>query len=196
MEENLGSTSHKGEKIKSYTVDYKLEAIAFAKPCNNKAAARKFNVAPKTIRDWIRKEEQLHQLKQNKAYGGKRLCLEGGGQHAFDDDLEDELVQWITERRGNELCVSTKLTQLKAKKMHEEKTINDLNSKTINFSDGWVQMFMRRHGLSIRRRTTEAQKNPSQLIDKLCTYIMKVRKLRQRMNYDMKYIIAMDETAV
>lgn len=168
MEEKLGSTSRKGEKINSYTVDYKLKAIAFAKSCNNKAAARKFNVAPKTIRDWIRKEEQLRQLKQNKAYSGKRLRLEGGGQHAFDDDLEDKLVQWITERRGNGLRVSTKLTQLKAKKMHEDKTINDLNSKTINFSDGWVQMFMGRHGLSIRRRTIEAQKNSSQLIDKLC----------------------------
>ena len=131
-------------------------------------------------------------------YGGKHLRLEGGGQHAFDDDLEDELVQWITERRGNGLCVSRKLIQLKAKKMQEEKTITDLNSKTISFSDGWVQKFMRRHGLSIRRRTTEAQKNPSQLIDKLCAYVVKVRKLRQRVNYDMEDIIAiyMDETAV
>ena len=71
MEQKLGSTSHKGEKIKSYTVDVKLEAIAFAKSCNNKAAAQKFNVAP--IRDWIRKEEQLRLMKQNNAYGGKRL---------------------------------------------------------------------------------------------------------------------------
>ena len=52
-----------------------MEAIAFAKSCNNKAAARKFNVAPKTIRDWIRKEEQLRLMKQSNAYGGKRLRL-------------------------------------------------------------------------------------------------------------------------
>ena len=135
-------------------------------------------------------------MKQNHAYGGKRLRLEGGGQHAFDDDLEDELVQWITETRGNGLRVSRKLIQLKAKKMQEEKTITDLNSKTISFNDGWVQKFMRRHGLYIHRRTTEAQKNPSQLIDKLCAYVAKVRKLRQRVNYDMEDIIAMDETAV
>ena len=95
MEQKLGSTSHKGEKIKSYTVDFKLEAIAFVKSCINKAATRKFNVAPKTIRDWIRKKEQLRLMKQNNAYGGKRLRLEGDDQHAFDDDLEDELVQLI-----------------------------------------------------------------------------------------------------
>ena len=70
-----------------------------------------------------------------------------------------------------------------------------MNSKTISFSDGWVQKFMRRHGLSIRRRTTEAQKNRSQLIDKLRA-VVKVRKLCQRVNYDMEDIIAMDEPAV
>ena len=37
MEQKQGSTSHKGEQIKSYTVDFKLEAIAFAKSCNNKS---------------------------------------------------------------------------------------------------------------------------------------------------------------
>ena len=100
MEQKLGLTSRKGEKIKSYAVDFKLEAIAFAKSCNNTAATRKFNVAPKTIRDWISKEEQLRLMKQNHAYGGKRLRLEGGGQHTFDDDLEDELVQWITKGEG------------------------------------------------------------------------------------------------
>ena len=77
MEQKLGSTSHKREKIKSHNVDFKLEAIVFAKSCDNKAAERKFNVAPKTIRDWIRKEEQLRLMKQNNAYGGKRLRLEG-----------------------------------------------------------------------------------------------------------------------
>ena len=110
--------------------------------------------------------------------------------------MEDDLVQWITERRGNGLRVSRKLIELKAKKMQGEKTITDLNSKIISFGDGWVQKFIREHDLSIRRRTTEAQKNPSQLIDKLCAYVVKVRKLRQRVNYDMEDIIAIDETAV
>ena len=40
------------------------------------------------------------------------------------------------------------------------------------------------------------KKNPSQLIDKLCAYVVKVRKLRQRVNYDMEDIITMDEKAV
>ena len=55
---------------------------------------------------------------------------------------------------------------------------------------------MKRNGLSIRRRTTQAQKTPDQLINKLSAYILKVRRLRKRMNYELKNIIAMDETAI
>ena len=55
---------------------------------------------------------------------------------------------------------------------------------------------MNRNGLSVRRRTTEAQKSPDQLIDKLCAYILKIRRLRMKMNYKLKNIFAMDETAV
>ena len=46
----IGSTSHKREKLHSYTTDFKLEAIKFAEANGNKAAARKFGVDPKTIR--------------------------------------------------------------------------------------------------------------------------------------------------
>ena len=55
---------------------------------------------------------------------------------------------------------------------------------------------MNRNGLSVRRRTTEAQKSPDQLIDKLCAYILKIRRLRMKMNYKLRNIFAMDETAV
>ena len=55
---------------------------------------------------------------------------------------------------------------------------------------------MNRNGLSVRRRTTETQKSPDQLIDKLCAYILKIRRLRMKMNYELKNIFAMDETAM
>lgn len=55
---------------------------------------------------------------------------------------------------------------------------------------------MNRNGLSVRRRTTEVQKSPDQLIDKVCVYILKIRRLHMKMNYELKNIFAMDETAV
>ena len=74
----------------------------------------------------------------------------------------------------------------------EEPTITKLT-----FNAGWLSKFMERNGLTIiRRRTMEAQKSPDQLTDKLCGYVLKVRRLRQKMNYYLKNIIAMNETTV
>ena len=53
---------------------------------------------------------------------------------------------------------------------------------------------MSRNGLSLPCRTNRAQKNPEQIIDKVISYILHVRQLIQRNNYDFDSIIAMDET--
>ena len=85
---------------------------------------------------------------------------------------------------------------LKAAKFQEEKEKEDLNITKLTFSQGWLEKFMSRNGMSVKCRTTEAQKSPDQLIDKLCAYILKLRRLRMKMNYELKNIFAMDETAV
>ena len=57
---------------------------------------------------------------------------------------------------------------------------------------------MTRNGFCIRRYAQQRHKlkNPNQLVDKRCAYILKVKRLRRRMNYDLKNIIAMDETVI
>ena len=72
----------------------------------------------------------------------------------------------------------------------------DPNTTKLTFSEGWLEKFMKRNGLTVRRCTTVAQKRPDQLIDKLCAYILKVRRLRRKMNYALEDILAMDETVV
>ena len=63
-------------------------------------------------------------------------------------------------------------------------------------SNGWIKKFMRRHGLSLRRKTTVAQKDPEQLVDKLVAYVLQARILSKRFGYQPCNIIAKDETAV
>ena len=55
---------------------------------------------------------------------------------------------------------------------------------------------MLQHGLSLRRKTTTAQRDPHRLIDKLLSYILQVWRLSQRQEYQPSCIIAMDETPV
>ena len=63
-------------------------------------------------------------------------------------------------------------------------------------SEGWLEKFMSRNGLLLRRRTTQAQETSGQIIDKVMSYILYVCQLKQRNNYDLDCSIAMDETAV
>ena len=55
---------------------------------------------------------------------------------------------------------------------------------------------MKRNGLSLRRKTSICQKDPEQLIDKLVSYIIQVRRLTTKFKYAESNIIAMDETPV
>ena len=102
------------------------------------------------------------------------------------------------------------MVRSKARFLHEEKCKEMELPPTFTASIGWVQKqprkralgtrlvqkFMTRHGLCIRRKTTESQKDPEKLIDKLIAYVLQARRLRVKFSYSDSDIIAMDETAV
>ena len=95
------------------------------------------------------------------------------------------------------LRVSRKLIMFKAKSIYNEK-YGDNEELEAGFvaSNSWLTKFMKRNNLSMRRRTTIAQKDPSHLTTKLVKYVMHVRRLSMKTNFSPDCIIAMGETAV
>ena len=83
----------------------------------------------------------------------------------------------------------------KAKQYAEKKSEEEEQLIEFNASRGWLEKFMIRNGLSLRRRTTQAQKTPEKIIEKLVSYILYIRRMKKK-QYDLSQIIAMDETAV
>ena len=81
--------------------------------------------------------------------------------------LEEMLLEWITLQRSKNLRVSRKLIQRKARIYVEEKAASKGQMNDLRTSKGWLGEFMSRNGLSLRRRTTQAQKTPEQIIDKV-----------------------------
>lgn len=73
------------QKRFSYSAEFKLKVIQFAKVNGNRAAERKFGPPPteKTIRDWLREEETLLKTPQQKKATR--------GESAKWPDLEREL---------------------------------------------------------------------------------------------------------
>ena len=94
------------------------------------------------------------------------------------------------------LLVSRKL-MFTAKAIFDEKCGDDEALKeSFVASNGWLVKFMKRNHLSLPRRTTIAQKDPSHLISKLVGYVMHVQRLSINCNYAPGSIIAMNKTSV
>ena len=91
--------------------------------------------------------------------------------------------------------VSRRLMMLKAKRMYDEKC-HESGKDLFKATTVWLGKFMRRNGLSLRRKTTTAQQDPNRLIDKLISYILQARRLLKKYQYQPSCIIAMDETSV
>ena len=196
MAANIKSTSHRGEKIKSYSIEFKLTAIDYANLNSNRAASRKYGVDEKRIREWKKKHAELSNARVKKG-GLFKKRLEGGGRKITDEDIEEHVLNWIHARRDNRLRVSRKLIMRKAKTLYDESVGDDECEKSAFVaSRGWLEKFMKRNCLSLRQRTTMAQKDPSQLINKLVAYVLEVRRLTEQYKYAPESIIAMNETAV
>ena len=61
-------------------------------------------------------------------------------------------------------------------------------------SNGWLEKFMNRHCLSMRRRTTVSQRLPRDIVSKVTMFIMGIRRLRHSNKYPLGSIGNMDET--
>ena len=59
---DIQTSSHKSEKVKSYTLKFKLDAISYAEIHSNHAAEQKYKVDRKRIREWRQKKRAFNKL--------------------------------------------------------------------------------------------------------------------------------------
>ena len=139
-------------------------------------------------------ERQLEELEKLRdcPNGAKRFRLDGGGEKPLAVEMEDDLLEWICSRHLKGLHVSRNMIARKPLLLSRDQ------QKTDDFTacNEWIQKFMRRHGFSLKRRTTVVQKDPEQLIDRLVAYVLQAKRLSRLQGYQPCNIIAMDETAV
>ena len=81
----------KGKKLKSYNIQFKLDAIKLAEESSNHSASGKFGVAVKTIREWRGNKDQLEKLRQC-SNGAKRFRVDGADEKPLAPEMEDVLL--------------------------------------------------------------------------------------------------------
>lgn len=168
---NNDDISHKGKKIQKYSLDLKKQVIAHAEVHGNRPASRHFEVNERRIREWRAKKSEIVKLVAAKK-GKQRSKLSGGGRKPLSTNLEEILMEWIDSRRASGLRVSCKLIMKKAEITYRSmKAGNNEDVEEFKASRGWFTRFMKRNGLSLRRKTSVAQQDPETLVAKLVAYI-------------------------
>ena len=193
MEKESQATSHKWQKLKHYSLKFKLDAISFAAIHGNHAAEKKYNVDRKRILEWQEKKESIEKtVKSKKTKGCQRKRVEGGGRKPFSEKLDETVLEWVHERQSKGLRVSRKLIMKKVEVLYDDMVKNGEPNKPFKASNGWLRGFMKRYGLSLRQKTFMAQKDPDHLINKLVAFVLHVRRVSMKHLYDAASIIAMD----
>ena len=105
-------SSHKGKKIRSYTIGFTLVVVEYAKMNTNQGAATKFNVDHTSVCEWRRKETDLKDMLPS--CGTKERKLDGGGRKPLSDSMEECLLEWILHHCPQRLQVSQKLIMKKS----------------------------------------------------------------------------------
>lgn len=186
--EKKGSSSKQINKglRRSYDANFKIMVCNEAERTNNCAAARKYTVDEKNIRRWRNEKEVLKiACSTRKAFRGPKK-----GQHK---DLDELVVKYIVEKRAEGLPITREVITLKALEIATEMGIPRHQFKA---SLGWCRRMMRRYGLTLRRRTTLAQRLPRDFDEKLRAYQKYVINLRKKNEYLMSQIGNADQTPV
>ena len=194
---NEEEISHKGKKIRSYPVKMKIEAVNYAEINSNRAAGRKYRVDEKRIREWRKNKAKIPALvvlKNSKT----RKRLDGDGAKPLSTNLEERVVDWISVRRSSGLRLLRKLVMKKTQLLYQEMSTSEgiLENEEFKTSRGWLEKFMHRNNLSLRRKTSIAQKGTEKLIAKLVSHVIQIRRMQKANNYQDAQIFAMDETPV
>ncbi len=176
--------SEASEKHKAYDVKFKLKAVEVARKKNISADAREFKVDRKRVRQWMTQESEL--VKCTKSGKSKSKRLQGGGRKAQDVDMETILFDWIADLRHRNLRVSRSMI------MREAKALS--SNEEFKASVGWLNGFLKRYDLSLRRRTTVCQNPPAACVDKLVDFVIRLRRLIVREKLTDSFIFAMNET--
>jgi len=167
-----------------YSIAQKLRIVAIAKARSIYAVPGETKIDRKRIREWIDNEEKLREQVQ----GAFRIT--GGGRKPACEELEEELATHITYERSQK----HRVTHTMISEWAEE--LSDQFECDLNFSDGWVDRFMERHGFVLRAATNKPVLDDETIVERGARFILHLRQLLDEFNIARENIYSLDETAL
>lgn len=100
------------------------------------------------------------------------------------------MVSWIDTLRSQNLRVTKSAIQAEATDMYKRANPEE----EFSGSRGWLDRFFNRHGFTLRRRTTVGQRLPRELVPKVVSFLVRVRRMIRQHEFPLGSIGNMDET--
>lgn len=177
-------------KRKSYTQDYKKNIVEESRDAENLRVFCDSKLLPmRMVQKW--REAYLDICQQTEeGNGNKRKC--GSGRKPLIPELEDMIFDWVFERRAASLVVRRSDVQDYALQMASQ---FDLSRDDFKASKHWLDNFLQRYELSLRRSTTLFKLEDIEVIKRAILFKKFVDDI-DFSKYELSNMIAMDETAI
>ena len=130
------------------------------------AAARRFFVDPKRVRDWRKNQTELQRLSEEDS---NRARLPGGGRKKASEELEINMQGWLMSKQAHHERVSRKMIRAMEKQMCA--TMSDSRDEEFAVSAGRLNNFLRCNNFTCRGRTTIAQKDAREFTEELAKFV-------------------------
>lgn len=170
-------------KRKTYTLQFKLDAVNYALNSSHSKAAEHFKVHRNQIQRW-KNEKDLMEAKGNKeAKVVKRI------RSIKWPELEVKLKEWVLKQRKEGYVVSGTSILSEARIMAVRMKIKDFKGSTF-----WISSFMKRNRLTVRAVSSVGQKLPDDWEQQMMNFVDFVSKNKEA--YSLQHIGNMDEVPV
>lgn len=174
---------------KSLTIAFKKEVLDYIQSGNScYKAAKHFSqrdkcvYCPSMFRQWCKNRESI------RSQSNTMKRIKGGGRKTSMGELEDRILSEVIELRLMKIKVTRTFISDRAISLGEE------NNISIKGSGRWVDGFMKRNGLSLRRTTNLTTLSDDILVERAVCYMTYLHELKSSIN--LSKTLLMDETSV
>ena len=164
----------------------KFAVKEYAKMCRIRAAAKHFKVPKSTVNNWNKTEFNDDNLRNRK----NGHLQKSGRPLTYDQEIDWLILAHVLEQRDLQIPVIIEDICI-----HVREIVKPV-SPGFQASKGWVAGFMKRYDLSLRAKTSLAQRLPKDLEEKIESFHKFVVEKREEDEFDDNLINNMDETPV
>jgi transposase len=144
--------------------------------------AKQFSVPLSTLSTWLKNKDSIKDGYQK--FGPKRKSMKVG----LYDELEEVLTTWFKATRSNNIPISGPMLQAKADELAHKMSVQGFNA-----SNGWLDRFKERHGITFKKVCGESNSVNSSS-DDMTAWQSRLKLILEQ--YDSCDIFNADETGI